>query len=337
MAEMTGSADLDTARALIGSGAADVACAISIVIAARNMALFLADTLESVLADGFPELEIVVIDDGSTDQTRSIAEHYASRHPCIRVLARDGGEGVSAARNAGLALARGAQVLFLDADDLLVAGALGRLTAALAAAPHAPAAFGDLLPIAEDGTPLVAGVSRIDIKPRLETLKALVAKNFIVNGGTLLIRRTAIDAAGGYPLGIAYGEDWEFWCRLAVCGDFVVLTGEPVLLWRQRAEGANNRARGPLQAKSIAALDAVVANSAIAAKLGAKTFARQIRARRIDLYWASARQELRFGSPWRFVRASLIGVVRFPDSVLQPRLIARFLGSLVSSRRGPTR
>src|SRR5215213_3125487 len=87
---------------------------VSVVIPCYNQAHFLGEAIESVLAQSYPNFEIVVVDDGSTDDTSEVAGSY----PKVR-LVRQENQGLSGARNAGLARSEGEYVVFLDADDRL--------------------------------------------------------------------------------------------------------------------------------------------------------------------------------------------------------------------------
>lgn len=107
---------------------------VSIIVPARDAGAWLAQSLDSALAQSWSPCEIIVVDDGSMDDTPAVARRYAARG--ITVLAQPP-RGVSAARNAGLAAARGDYVQFLDADDLLAPDKIERQLAALAGHPRA--------------------------------------------------------------------------------------------------------------------------------------------------------------------------------------------------------
>ena len=99
---------------------------VSLIVPVFNTAPFLRECLESVLAQTFPDWELVCVDDGSTDDSPRILAEYSARDERIVVL-RQSNSGQGAARNAGLGKARGEYVLFLDSDDLLDSGALSDL------------------------------------------------------------------------------------------------------------------------------------------------------------------------------------------------------------------
>lgn len=293
---------------------------ISVIIPARNAAGFIAETLQSLSAQ--PEaFEAVVIDDGSTDATASIVQSHAATEPRLRMIGGPA-EGVSAARNTGLTATTAPFVLFLDADDLLRPGALDTLLAAIG---DNHAALGGIERISEGGAPLPGGLNT-DIAPATDQLPALLRKNFVVNGGALLIRRSAIETVGGYDTDLAYGEDWEFWCRLASLGDFAIAP-TAVLAYRQRASGANYLARGSVFARRVPCLQKIADNAAIRAAVG-PDLRKHLRARQIDIFWSGVRSEYQFGARARALSLALRGALLYPDSLARPQLALRFLRSL---------
>jgi glycosyltransferase involved in cell wall biosynthesis len=274
---------------------ASPAPAISVLVPAHEVAGFVGDALDSLLAQTLPDWEAVVVDDGSRDATAEVAA--ARRDPRIRVI-RQAQSGVSAARNRAMAEARGEAVLFLDADDWLAPDALDRLAAALDAVPAAVGATGPHAVVAEAARPGAEGPLRLK-PPRFaglgEVLERLCIENLFVNGGHLLLRREALRRAGGFRPGIRYGEDWEYWVRLALQGPFVVAPGEdPVLYVRERAGSAYRRmARDP--AAFVPAMQAIFGNPALADRLGAARVAALRRRSEAERDWIVGRELIRHG------------------------------------------
>src|SRR5215218_493209 len=100
--------------------------AVSVVMPLYNVEAYLADCLDSMLGQDFADFEVLLVDDGSPDGSRAIAQRYVRRDPRVRLLTRPNG-GLGAARNTGVRAARGEFLTFVDSDDLLPADALARL------------------------------------------------------------------------------------------------------------------------------------------------------------------------------------------------------------------
>lgn len=117
---------------------------VSVIIIAYNGEAFLAQAIDSVLAQTFQDFDLLVVDDGSTDRTRQIADAYRMARRRVRVLAHpDGGNhGMSATRNLGLSQARGEFIAFLDADDVWVPEKLEQQVAILRAQPDVGLVYG---------------------------------------------------------------------------------------------------------------------------------------------------------------------------------------------------
>jgi glycosyltransferase involved in cell wall biosynthesis len=299
---------------------------VSIVVPARNMAPFIGDTLRSALTQSVEAIEIIVVDDGSTDGTAEIVE--AIKDPRIRLVRNAKGSGVSAARNQAMVLCTAPYLVFLDADDLLTEGALATLLGPLQSSTAYIATMGRYTCITEDGEPLPERPRHIRDVPARDTLTHLLAKNFI-QPGTLCVRMEAVRAAGRFREDLSFGEDWEYWCRLALLGDFMPLPAN-VLLYRVRAGGAARRLRGSLLNFNRSAIDAVYTNPDIISRIRPADLAKLRRRAEIDTFWNNVRIELSFGSKARALPAAAFGLLRYPDSVLRPRLAYYFLRSLFS-------
>lgn len=264
---------------------------VSIVTPAHDVAPFVADAIRSARAQSHPDLELILVDDGSRDGTARAAESAAEDDPRIRIL-RQEQRGVSAARNTGIAAATGEALLFLDADDWLAPDAVARLVAALTR--DAVAAYGPWAAMAESARP---GDTPLRVKsgsfPAGDILDRLLIRNLLVNGGHALIRRDAFDAAGGFDPAIRYGEDWECWIRLALQGRFASLRGAPLLFVRERADSAYRRlARDP--ASFAPAMAAIWRNPALQARLGPRLAGMKARAE-AENDWVVGKELLRHG------------------------------------------
>ena len=306
---------------------------VAIVTPAYNVGKYVAKTIKSVIAQFHADWAMVVVDDGSTDDTAAVVAGFFDNR--IRLIRQANG-GVSAARNRGLSEADADAVLLLDAGDLLAPDALSRLVAALEAAPDAVAACGTHAYISEDGTRRTHSGSRLPAGGDL--LGALLERNLFANGGQVLIRASAVAELGGFRSDIAYGEDWEYWVRLALAGPFAVVTDcKPVLLARQRTGGAYLR-MATQQASFDACMDAVFSNPSLLRKLGGSKVIR-IRCRaEAENRWIIGRERLRHGHTSEGRRWLRISVLAKP-SLRRLALLtcAHLLAILPSNLHGPFR
>lgn len=267
--------------------------AISILMPAFDVARFIGTAVDSVLAQGVTDWELVVVDDGSRDATAEVVA--ARRDPRIRLL-RQENAGVSAARTRAMAAARGEAILFLDADDWLEPDALARLATALEAAPAAVGAAGPFAFVAEDAVPgdPPLRVKALRFAPG-DILERLCVENLFANGGHVLLRREAVRRAGPFLSHLRYAEDWEYWIRLALQGPFAVAPGAaPVLYVRQRAGSAYHRmARDP--ASFAPAMAAIFGNPDLVERLGPARCARLRRRAEAENGWILGRELIRHG------------------------------------------
>jgi glycosyltransferase involved in cell wall biosynthesis len=268
---------------------------IAVIVPAFNVAPFISDCILSVLRQTHADWFMVVVDDGSSDATGVVASGFCDER--IRLVRQDNA-GVSAARNTGIATALSLPdpsrpvdaFVFLDADDWLGEDALAELTRALCRRPRAVAACGRYA--------RVTGRGAVHLSPRSPggyLLERLLASNLFANGGHLLIRRHAVGAAGGFRQDLQYGEDWEFWTRVALLGEFVSApTRRPVLFVRERPGSAYlSHATDPDASRP--ALDAIYRNPDIAERMGGSRLADlQIRAS-AETAWTVGRELIRHG------------------------------------------
>ncbi|WP_158932814.1 glycosyltransferase family A protein [Acidisphaera sp. S103] len=263
---------------------------IAIIIPAFNVAPFLGEAIRSALAQTHTNWSLMVVDDGSTDATATVAASFQDKR--IHLIQQDNA-GVSAARNRGIRHAEATApdaFLFLDGDDWLAPNALERLADAFDSAPWAVAACGRCARVTADGTTHLSPAPHDGC-----LLERLLIRNLFANGGHLLIRRQAVHAAGDFRSDLSYGEDWEYWTRLALLGEFVsVRSRTPVLFVRERAGSAMlTKAMDPAAYRP--ALDAIHRNPAIATRLGGSRLPHLRRRADAEMAWAVGRELIRHG------------------------------------------
>ncbi|RPJ58852.1 MAG: glycosyltransferase [Acidobacteria bacterium] len=205
---------------------------VSVIIPAHNAAVTLADTLGSLLAQTFSDWEAIVIDDGSTDRTRSIAENFAAGDARIRVASQPQG-GESGARNTGIGLARFDWLLFLDADDWLLPTHLEELTAKLAQHSDLDGAISGWTRVAPDGR---FGDEKHCLQPADVFELSTRVCPFAIHA--CVIRRTCVESAGGFDSTLHTCADWDMWQRIARAGARFQATAEVTARYRMRPDSA---------------------------------------------------------------------------------------------------
>ena len=179
---------------------------VSVVIPCYNQARYLPDAIRSVREQTHQPIECIVVDDGSTDRTSEVAAELGAH-----VIHQANG-GVSAARNAGLSVARGELVVFLDADDVLLPAALARGSSALVAQPAAAAVVSRCEVMDEHGT-LVAARHH-DVDPS-NLYRGWLLSNFVWTPGAAMFRRAALAELGGFCTDYGPAADYALYLRLA--------------------------------------------------------------------------------------------------------------------------
>lgn len=207
--------------------------AVSVIIPAYNAEPFIEDTVRSVLDQTFSDLEVILVDDGSTDGTVARLEKFGDR---IRVE-RQGNGGVAKARNTGVRIATGEWIAFLDADDLWLPDKLERQLAA----PSAVMVYSDRYNIGARGelpelqslvTPMHGG----DVFVTL-----LTDGNFITNT-SVMVRRALFEQMGGFFTGLNGTEDWDLWIRIAE-QHAIHFVNEPLVRYRFHPGGISRNYR----------------------------------------------------------------------------------------------
>ena len=197
---------------------------ISVVMPCYNDGGFIDEALDSLAAQTVQDFEVIVVDDGSTDAaTREVLDGL--RRPRTRLLRSADNRGPGAARNLGLAEARGELLCALDADDRLSPRYLEATLAALEAEPA--------LTWASTWLHMFGAESWIRRQDRCD-LAALLADCTV--HGAALVRLEPVRAAGGYDAAMREGnEDWDLWLRLAERGHRGTIVPEPLFHYRRRA------------------------------------------------------------------------------------------------------
>ena len=182
---------------------------VSAIITTYNYARFLPDALESVLGQTYSHLEIVLVDDGSTDATPTVARRYADRG--VRYVARTHA-GAGAARNTGLQMTSAPLIAFLDGDDAWLPDRVARGVAFLVRHPEVALVAGHAFACDEHLEP--RAVVYAGRREAGDAFESLLIDNVVLNPSSVLVRRSALTAAGGFSV-IPVGQDWDTWLEVA--------------------------------------------------------------------------------------------------------------------------
>ena len=185
---------------------------ISILVPCYNQGIYLKETIQSALASSYRPLEILIINDGSTDHSLALAQELEAQHPEVRVLDQANG-GVTKARNSGIAAAQGEYLLPLDGDDLISPDYIQQGLAILASRPEVKVVYCQAEKFSDSG--------RKPWKLKPFSLQQLAKDNMIFVSA--LFRKVDAVAVGGFSEDMQLGrEDWEFWIKLLKNGGEVV-------------------------------------------------------------------------------------------------------------------
>jgi glycosyltransferase involved in cell wall biosynthesis len=213
----------------------------SLIIPTFNHARFVGAAIDSALAQTVSAFEIIVVDDGSTDETPAVLARYAAR---VRVL-RQENRGLSAARNAGLAAAHGKFVSFLDADDIMAPTKLAAQLEVLERSHAIGWTYCDVLMETVVTGATARASERFGYASRALDgwlFPELIHGNFIPAIAPL-VRRTALEVAGGFDERLTALEDWDMWLRLSLIAE-ARYTPAVLVTYRIRPDGmSEDRAR----------------------------------------------------------------------------------------------
>jgi glycosyltransferase involved in cell wall biosynthesis len=223
---------------------------ISVVIPAYNGARTVAATIDSVLRQSREDFELIVVDDGSTDETADLVEDLLRGDPRARLVRQPNG-GTAAARNMGLAQARGELVSFLDNDDLWMPEYLARMSAALEREPGAGLSYTDAW-ILDDRTKRVRTKTALQFFPTVNprapaatVLRALLKTNFIMSSVTA--RRQALEEVGGFDPELSGVDDYDLWIRVVATGRTAVRAEGVLQIQRDRPDSQSKDVLGIIE------------------------------------------------------------------------------------------
>jgi hypothetical protein len=209
---------------------------VSVILPARDGGAHLADAVASILSQSFVDLELLLIDDGSRDDAVAALASIAARDPRLRLLVNPGA-GLVAALNYGLGQARAALVARMDADDVALPDRIARQVAFLDASPEIALVGAQVAFVDAAGAP-TGECSHLPTAPEA-VAAALTTRGCVIRHPTILARKPALVAAGGYRPACERAEDYDLWLRLSECARLANL---PDTLLNYRVHGRQTSA-----------------------------------------------------------------------------------------------
>jgi len=227
---------------------------VSIIIPAYNQAAYLEQAIRSALGQTYEAIEVIVVDDGSTDDTAAVVAGLSD--PRLRYV-RQENQGLSSARNTGIRTASGGYLSFLDADDLFLQEKVALLVHELTVRPEAGLAAGQAVPVDESGQ----AIGRVFDRGLPDAPAEWLLGNRL-HVGSVLLRADWQARVGLFDEGLRSYEDWDLWLRLAQAGCPMTWLPRPVSLYRfHRAQMTRDGAQ--MTRASFAVLDKVFSAPAL--------------------------------------------------------------------------
>jgi glycosyltransferase involved in cell wall biosynthesis len=285
---------------------------LSVVVPVYNMEKYIGRCLSAILSFQDAAMEVIVVDDGSTDGTNAVLESFTD--PLLKVLREPHG-GVSAARNAGFKCSRGKFILFFDADDMPVVENWHSILATFAANPDAVLVYGARRVFYDEADDFRRTLPLKGIYPENDAVVPLIFKENFMQMGSAFVRREAIETVGVWNENLTVGEDWDIWCRLACLGRFIYC---PVLVigYRRHSQSATGvPVLRDAQDPGLAAIQTIYSHRSVRLKTGAHHHKLKQQALAWQTYHWGTRL-IQSGAYWSGVKALVWAISKDPSHFL---------------------
>ena len=242
---------------------------ISVIVAAYGRPGLLREALESVVAQTYRPLEVIVVDDGSPESLEETVMRYSDRCPGMDVrYVRQRNAGPGAARNRGLSLSRGEYVVFLDSDDLLCPEMFRNGLAAFEERPGVDMVCGGWDMVGEGPLPAISGHFDPTVYERLDdgNQARAIIKRGLFPLHAVLSRRECLSASRGFNPDLPAFEDWEFWLRLVVGGKRIKFSHHHFARWRTHSGHRRSDLSRDCEAPVEELLDVIYSNRDVATR-----------------------------------------------------------------------
>ncbi len=219
---------------------------VSVIIPSFNGRAYIEEAVRSAVNQTYKNTEIIVIDDGSTDDTREIIQNIQKEHPHITYLYQENA-GLSAARNTGIKNASGEYIALLDSDDMFLPEKLEKQVAYLQKHPECDVVYCGIWHFYEH-TPHEMHDLQYQYYSKEQVLPQLLKKNFI-NPLSIVARKNVFEKYGAFDLSFKKSEDWECWLRWAYAGVRIHFIAEKLAKYRMRTSSLSYSRKGEVERK----------------------------------------------------------------------------------------
>ena len=235
-------AGLVTRKMRVASKAARATATVTVVIPCFNYARYLPQAVQSALSQSVAQVNVIIVDDKSTDDSLAVAERLAAQDDRVTVIAHRANKGPVDTFNDGLAVADGEFVVRLDADDLLTPGSLQRALAVMQQFPSVGLVYGHPLHFQGDTLPGHRDTATgWTVWPGRKWLEARCRDGFnVITSPEVLMRRSVVDQVGG-QMQLAHTHDMEMWLRMSAFCDVAYIHGADQAWHREHARSLSAR------------------------------------------------------------------------------------------------
>ena len=302
---------------------------ISVIIPSYNTSAYIREAIDSVLAQDCPDLDLIVVDDGSTDGTVDVVRSYGER---LRLLTQRN-EGAAAARNAGLAAASGEYIAFLDSDDVWLPGKLAAQIRHLEAnpqvgivysrwktwKPESDGTFPSALSVAMPGETVRTDEAPGVVPERSGWLYNRLLFSSLLHTITVVARRSLVEAVGPFDTELKRGQDYDYWIRASRVSEIHQLD-RVMALYRLHGEGCIKR--WPEINFELVVIEKALARWGLEGPTGERTPPARIRKRLSDACFSFGYHHYWEGDPRIALRSFAQSVGRRPTRLASWRYMA---------------
>lgn len=185
---------------------------VSIIIPAYNVGKYIAQTLDSILAQTYKNIEVIVVDDGATDNTKEIIEKYIKNKSFIKLISQKN-KGLAGARNTGLKHAAGEYICIFDSDDIMLPNKIEKQVEFLEEHQECDLAYSNIYHFI-DNNPNKTYLWKLP-QYSLNAYRNLLLHGNYINPNSVLFRRSVYDKYGGFDESIRSAEDWDYWLKIS--------------------------------------------------------------------------------------------------------------------------